>query len=322
MTIAGWRRTALFHGQLATLLDAGLPLGRALALAGAAAGGPLAGAGARWAAACEGGSRLGPALAADHEASLVVALVRAGEESGRLPDCCRRIAATCERLVRTRDEAISRLAYPTLLLHVALIAPAVPGAVLGHSSALWLLAGPAVLWAVLGTLFAAGWAGGRGGLLAHLALMRPFSFLAMPMLLANTAAVLEAAFSAGMRVQEAFALAAGACGNRLLGARLEAAGLAIEQRRLPNVAEGLAQAGLDGDLLALIQTGEVGGRLDRALLQVSTVAEQRFSSRLRWTAKIATGTVYAIALLTAAFTVLSMWGAYSSALDSALAEAG
>lgn len=307
MTLAGWRRTALFHGQLAGLLDAGLPIGRSLVLAGATAGGPMTTACASWSASCEGGSHLWTVLAASGEAPLVVALVRAGEESGRLPDCCRRIAGICERLARTRDEAVGRLIYPALLLHAALIAPAVPGAVLGRSDPLWLLAGPACLWGIIAALAAVGWITGRSGLFGRLMLRWPFSFLAMPMLTANTAAVLEAAFSAGMRVQAAFALAAGACGNQAMGARLAEAGVSIEERRLGSVAEGLAHGGIGGDLLALVQTGEAGGRLDRALAQVATLAEERFASRLRWTAKIATGTVYAIAMITAACTVLMMW---------------
>jgi type II secretory pathway component PulF len=318
MTIAGWRRTALLHGQLAGLLDAGLPIGRSLVLAGATAGGRMAAASAAWAASCEGGNRLWQVLGASGEAPLVVALVRAGEESGRLPDCCRRIADICERLARTRDEAVGRLIYPALLLHAALIAPAVPGAVLGRSDPLWLLAGPACLWGLIAALAAVGWGTGRSGLFGRLMLRRPFSFLAMPMLVANTAAVLEAAFSAGMRVQAAFALAAGACGNQAMGARLAEAGVAIEERRLDSVAEGLAHGGVGGDLLALVQTGEAGGRLDRALAQVATLAEERFASRLRWTAKIATGTVYAIAMITAACTVLMMW---SQAMGGAMTMA-
>jgi type II secretory pathway component PulF len=128
-----------------------------------------------------------------------------------------------------------------------------------------------------------------------------------PHLALSLAAVLGAAVSAGLLVPAALELAAGACANRELAARLTAVAREVRASRTPDLSAALAACGLAGDELELIRTGEKSGKLEEGLAQARSVAAERFAFRLQWTARLVTGTVYGIAVLIAAGTVLTMY---------------
>ncbi|MFM2092720.1 MAG: hypothetical protein RLZZ127_3209, partial [Planctomycetota bacterium] len=76
-------RWAQFLDHLAGTLDAGLPPGRAVAVAAEAAGGAIAARGPAWVAAIDRGTALADAI--DGTDPVVRAVLAAGERSGRLP---------------------------------------------------------------------------------------------------------------------------------------------------------------------------------------------------------------------------------------------
>src|SRR5260221_9508608 len=142
-----WTSAATFYDQLRVLLSAGMPIVQALDLAAGVAASPHRELGRGWSAGCAGGAALAVQLAQSGEPPLAVAMVRAGEASGRLPELCGEIAGHCRHAIALRTLVIGRLIYPAGLLHVALVAAAVPAVAMRGGSPWLLLARPLGLWA-------------------------------------------------------------------------------------------------------------------------------------------------------------------------------
>src|SRR4029453_14431665 len=116
------RDLVAFTQELATLVEAGLPLDRALAILGeltpSARLGAVAGA---LLAAGRGGTSLGDALAQHSPrpfSRLYVNMVRAGEKGGVLDATLKRLAEYLEESQALRDTVASALIYPALLATV------------------------------------------------------------------------------------------------------------------------------------------------------------------------------------------------------------
>jgi len=315
MAVFAWHRQGRLCESLASTLDAGLPPHAALGLAADAAGG-APGRRARSAAdAVLRSTPLSTALRNAGEEPLICAVIAAGEASGRLPPLLRQLAAAFALRARLRDEAIGRLIYPAVLIHVALFIPALPGVVLGTAPAWHLLVGPGILWALIVALVVATRLSHRSGLLGRLALRWPLRALCRPALVADAAAVLGAALAAGLLVPGALELAADACPNRELAGRLRSAGADVRNRRLPDLTAALAQCGIAGDELELVRTGERSGKLEEGLTHCRTVAAERFTLRLTWTVKLVNGTIYGLAMLVAVIVILGQAMQYGQVIQ-------
>lgn len=315
-----WSSAATFYDQLRALVTAGMPLPRALELAGDAAGGVHRAWGRRWAAGCAGGSALAPQLTAVGEGALATALVAAGEASGRLGELCGEASGFFRHLVVTRNLIISRLVYPFCLAHVALAAMAVPAVVGGHSPLL-LLAGPAALWAMIGGLALAARLASRD-LLARLALTFGAAGLTWPLVATNTCTVLHAAVAAGMLHHAALELAAPACGNRVIAGRLRAAASGLITGTVPTMAAALGGAGYSATVVQLVANGELAGKLEEALHHAAIASRESFRLRSEWSARVACGVFYGVTMLAAAFTIISLWSGYLGVINEAAAGIG
>ncbi len=300
-------RRARFFRQLAVMTRTGMPIANALRLAGDTAGGRYRSESRLWADGCTRGLNLADQLAAAREAPLPVALVRAGETTGRLPDLCGRIADHDEQMQALRSLAIGRLIYPAVLLHAALVVPVIPGVVLGDRSAAWLLVGPVVLWLVIGGLALLGRAGHRRGILARLALLPVIRLLSLPFLTGNVCLVLGCGVAAGLKHRDSLELAADACGNRLLGERLRTAAAGIDRGTIPDLTTGLREAGLAELTTSLIATGEHSGTLEKTIDQAAVAARESFQTRSTWATKIVTSGIYAAVTLFVAWKIVSMY---------------
>jgi type IV pilus assembly protein PilC len=300
---------ATFHEQLCTLLDAGMPIARSVELAGEAAGGIHQRHANTWAAGCSAGKPLAQQMRASGEAELDVALVEAGELSGRLGGMCREIAAQHRHVIALRTMVIARLAYPLCIVHVALVAAAIPGVFMRGGSPWLLLAGPACLWGLAGAGFVAVRLLGREGW-SRVALLRGARFLALPWIAANACLALRAGLTAGMLAPRALELAAEACGNRVIARRLAAAATAVLKGGLPDVTAALRSSGLPGEVVRLAEVGEHSGALDSELGRAAVLMRESFRLRSDWAARIACGTVYGLALLLGATTVIMLYASY------------
>ena len=314
-----WAPRARFYRQLGGLVRSGLALDVALPLAGDAAGGDYRARSRAWGLGCARGRPLAEQL--EGEPPTVRALVLAGERTGRLPEVCETIADLTDQARQVRSALLNRLWYPGLLLHAVLILPGLPGLVQGTTSMAGFLAGPVILWALIGSAFVAWRLGLESGLLARIALFGPIRFLTLPLLGHRLCLVAGAAHAAGFLHRQALDLAAEACGNRYLAAAVHAAALDLEVHRLSGMADALAQAGFDPTTVALVRSGEVGGRLTDSLAHAARHNRERFAIRIDLTVRIGSGLLYGLIALLVAMTVIRMYmGLYSSVLTLAETE--
>jgi len=314
MNLLGWGARARFYRQLGQLVRSGLALDVALPLAADVADGEYRQRAKGWAAGCAAGGDLAGQLA--DEPPTVVALIRAGERSGRLPEVCERIADLTDQARALRSTLLSRLWYPTVLLHAVFIVPALPGLILGTGSSVAFLVGPVILWAIVGAVAVAAHQGLADGVVARLVLCRPLRGLSMPLLADRLCLVIGAAHGAGLLHREALSLGAAACGNRILADRLRTAAEDLEAHRLATLSAALAQAGLDRTTVALIAAAEVGGRLEEGFRHASQQNRQAFAHRADVTVRLFSGAVYGLILIYVAMTIVQMYGAvYGGALE-------
>ena len=141
---------AVFTLELATLLEAGLPLDRALELITTVSDpGPLRDIVQRVHAAVRGGADLSDALADDSKlfTPFYVNMVRAGEAGGALQAALSRLGEFLERSRALRETVVSALLYPCILLGVALVSLAIiMGVVIPRFSEMFADAGAALPW--------------------------------------------------------------------------------------------------------------------------------------------------------------------------------
>jgi general secretion pathway protein F len=306
----GLQSAARFYSQLGIIHRAGIPIADSISHAGSVSGGRHQRLAPSWSAGCRAGGAVAEQLAASHEPPMAVALIRAGERSGRIPEIARMLGEYYQHLIDIRSTAIARLIYPVLLLHAALMVLALPGVVMGTSPPYMLLAGPAALWglAALGVgvfLFTR-----QSGLLGRLSLSFPLRFLVMPLICANSYRCLEAACIAGMLVPESLELTAGATVVQEMSRRMEEAARGVRDGSVPNLAEALGRCGFPTLDVGLVRNGEFAGKTEEVLGQVSVLALESFRMRSMWTAKIMTGTVYTIVAVTVGYVVISVYGGY------------
>lgn len=312
-----WARTALFHEQLAVTLDAGLSIVQAVQLASDTAGGELRAQGKTWSSGCANGRGLAEQLV--DQPPFDIALIKAGETSGRLPEMCRELAAHYRHRMALRTLVLGRLVYPVVLIHVTLLTMGIvlvfmrgwpAWTILGLLLGLWLTVGGAfAVLRLLGPLTR-----------AQIALRGPLAALTLPLVAANTCTVLRAALSAGLLMPDALELSAGACGNRVLGQRLKEAGGDLRYNRLESLGAALARCGLPALVVDHITTGERSGRLDQTLGQAATLMRESFRLRAEWTARVICGAIYGGAMLAAAAVVVVAYMGYMGLISDALQE--
>jgi general secretion pathway protein F len=302
-----WHARTIFYHQLLLLAKTGIPASEAVALAGTSSPAPYRGWAGALADGCRRGQPLAVGLRACGERPLVVALIDAGEKSGRLPDVCREIVDFYQLAVDLRRMVIGRSIYPMLLLHFAMVVlPFTQWLVSGWPA--WLmLAFPLAFWigillaVILFTLLR------RTGLLAAIALLPGARGLTMPLAVHNSLLVVNAGLEAGMLLPAALRLAAGSCGNAIISDRIRVQADAVERGRTPDLTATVQALDFPATYVALVRTGEIGGTLDEALRQAAAIARESFHSRVTWTTRVILGSVYFLVLLTVAAAILAVF---------------
>jgi type II secretory pathway component PulF len=309
--------SAAFYGQLATTLDSGLAIPRAVVLA--AGKGPYRQRAEAAAAACLGGASLAESLAEQGEHALAVALLRAGERSGHLAEHCRSLAAIYTHQQQLRQQLLSKLAYPAALVHLALLIPGLPGLVLGKHGIGTLLA-PVL---TLDLLLLAAYGALRVGLLAsnlpaRAALLPVLRGITLPLVTSRLCMALGSCLKAGMLLHEALAISSPTCGNRVIADRINALSEAILRGESLDLTTAAQRAGLAHLVVSHIASAEAAGRLDHELPRLAVAERLRGEERLQWAIRVLTGTIYLGALLFAAWTVVNLWiNTYGAALQAA-----
>lgn len=256
--------------------------------------------------ALQGGSPLATALPLSAFPAEVKATIAAGEASGRLPLLLARLADTLEAQVALRSRLVSSLAYPALLILVALgviiamllfVVPAIADQLTGSGQPLPLLTrvilglsnGVQMLWPLFLALpLLAGfglWAWQRRGDNR----MRLDTWLLSLPLVGGWLSALEGVrwarllatmLSAGLPLAEALAITAPTLGNRawrdasqkIAGQVRAGSSLSAALPLLPDP---------PGLLISLVQSGESSGRLAPLLESAATSLDRQLSDRSR-----------------------------------------
>jgi general secretion pathway protein F len=291
-----------FTQQLATLIEAGMPLDRALVIqAELASSARLRAIVADVLQRVRGGSSLADALAMHHPrpfSRLYVNMVRAGEKGGALEATLRRLAEFLEESGEFRDAIVSALIYPALLAGVGaaavifLLSFVVPRFAAIFSDVEATLPLPTlILLRVSEAIQRHGWLLGILALAAfvavRLALATPAGrlradrvLLALPIVgdvivkieMARFSRILGTLLRGGVALVGALAVVTELLGNRVLARAVASLGDGV--RRGAGLAQPMADAAIFPRLaIHMVRVGEETGRLEDTLLRVAATYE-------------------------------------------------
>lgn len=315
-----WQATARFYEQLRMLLHSGIGMQQAMGMLRDRVPRPYADWLPALSLAIDRGQPLSGQLQRFGERPLPIALIAAGERSGHLPEVCARIVDIYEQAIQVRRQCIVRSIYPVLLLHVAMIMPAVVMFFVKNSSPWWIAAGPGLFWGGLAALWAMHRIGLASGLSARIGTWPIIGGVVGAAVTANVALVLQASVSAGLGFAECLEMAATAAGNRVWRDRLKQAAYDLRHDRLDSFTAAVRQAGFPPDLTDLCSSGEVSGELDVALDRIARLQRERFSHRLQWAVRIFTGAIMAVAMLIAVIAIFSIAMTYLGMVNQVMSE--
>jgi general secretion pathway protein F len=332
--VAG-RDLVAFTQRLATLLEAGLPLDRALAIqAELAPSARLRSITNDVLASVRGGTSLADAFAKHHPqpfSRLYVNMVRAGERSGALDSTLKRMAEFLEEAQGLRDALVSALIYPALLTAVGTAAVvflmtfviprfadifrdlggAIPPptrvllAVSGWLQHFWWLLGLGGLTAALAGRLVLSTAGGRleaDRLLLRLPVLRA---VLLEYEVARLARTLGALLHSGVSLVAALALVKETSSNRYLARAV--GGLGDGVKRGAGLAKPMAEAGVFPALaIHMVRVGEETGRLEDMLLKVGATFEADTRRRLKRLIALAEPGIILVMGLLVGFIVVAM----------------
>jgi type II secretory pathway component PulF len=254
-----------------------------------------------------------------------VALIEAGQNSGRLDVCFRFLSEYYSERARLARQVISELTYPVFILHFAiLIFPTTlltrlvwQGDVIGFVLQKAAILGPLYLGAFL--LLYLGQAGHSERWRAWL----EFGLRCVPVLgaartnlaLARLSVALESLLNAGVSIIEAWELAAAASGSPALRRTVFAWRSSVQGGQTP--AEAVRASRVFPDLFTnLYSTGEISGQLDDTLRRLYRHYQEEALRKLHIFAQWAPRLIYLLVMLLIAYQVVSFWAGYYSQISN------
>lgn len=215
--------------------------------------------------------------------ALEIALVEAGERTGRLEDLLAALVRELETRRETRNRVFAAAAYPLFLVHFAILVPVgVMGAVFGPGYLVVVLPSLAVLWGL-----------GVGGYLLHAALRGSPGYarvlLSIPVLgevlrlraVARFCGAFGAVHGAGADHHEALRLATAACGNAALQGELQRADSVLREGGELAAALRSTGARLPAEVHQLVESGEASGDLERSFERLAALLGERADARTK-----------------------------------------
>jgi type II secretory pathway component PulF len=256
--------------------------------------------------------------------SFDLALIQAGENSGRLDHCFRLLAEYYRERARLARQILADLIYPAVVLHAAVLL--MPPALLTRLILQGDLGG--YLWAkaaILGPLYAAvlvalylaqdrrgeGW---RRWLEQALRRVPVLGTARAELALARLSIALESLLNAGVSVVEAWDLAAAASGSPRLRRTVAAWRAAVLAGQTP--AEAVRESRVFPDLFTnLYATGEVSGQLDDTLRRLHHHYQEEATRKMHLVAQWTPRLIYFLVIILVAYQVLSFYAGYFSQID-------
>ena len=256
-----------------------------------------------------------------------LALLEAGEHSGRLDACFRLLEGYYRERAQLARNVLSDLMYPLFVFHFAffilpidrfqrLVLNADVWPFLAQKLALFL-----PLYAVVFLIIFA--CQGRHGEFWRAIIenfLRPIPLLGTArrsLALARLAAALEALINAGVSIIDGWDLAAASSGSPALKRAVATWRPRLLAGRTP--AEVLNETPVFPELFAnLYHTGEISGQLDETLRRLHNYYQEEGTRKLRLVAKWAPWLAYLIIMGIVAYQILSFWSGYYSNLGTLL----
>jgi type IV pilus assembly protein PilC len=249
-----------------------------------------------------------------------IALIDAGERSGRLDACFRLLADYYNDQARIRKQMITPLLYPVGLVHFAALVFIVvlPFAKSQFNASIPLLLVKAVLALApfyLATAFVIYATHSRHGekwraLIESSVRRIPILGTARHYLgIARFAAALEALISAGVNIVQAFDLAGNASGS--LAVRRAVADMKPEVAAGKTPAEAMRKRSVFPDLFTnLYASGEVSGKLDETLKRLYAHYQEEGTHKLQMFAQWLPRLIYMLVAGMVAYNVIKFWTGY------------
>ena len=251
------------------------------------------------------------------------ALLRAGEESGRLDSCFKLLADYYNERARLARQVITDLAYPAFLFHFAIFIFPFAKFFTSGDWQTYLIKTVGVLIPIYALLFAMIFAAQsrhgetwRGIVEAFL---RPVPILGTArhyLALGRLAASLEALLSAGVSIIEAWELAATASGSPALKRTVLAWRPQITGGVTP--AEAVSRSSKFPQIFASQYTsGEISGKLDETLGRLARYYQEEGSRKLHAVAQWTPRAVYLFIVFMIAWHVIQFWTGYFKQVGNA-----
>ncbi|GEM_PF-742426 len=256
--------------------------------------------------------------------TLEIKTVSAGEISGNLAELFEKLALYFETLQDVKYKLISGMIYPAILLHAAIIIPAVP--LLFTKSVFAFLARilpPFILiyGASFGIFFSyrvlskPGMEEARDSLSLKLPL--GFGKLFKKVSVIRFLQAFGCLYSAGLPAIEAIKISAKSSGNRVVEREIIKSGKLVEQGSSLSAAFS-TNPFLPAIVIDMFQTGEQTGRLDETLEKAAWHLQQEVNLAVEAVLKIIPVVVYLIVALYIASIVISFYANYFSQINSLL----
>ena len=257
--------------------------------------------------------------------SFDIALLQAGENSGRLDVCFKQLAGYYQERAELVREVMTSLAYPLFILHFAIFIGPFPKFFMSGNLVAYLtetLGTLAPLYAAVVLLILA-CQGKRGetwrALIEKIGHFIPILGTARRSLaLGRLAAALEALINAGLSIINAWELAATASGSPALRRAVLQWRPGLEQGgKTPS--EQLSKCEEFPELFAnLYHSGEISGKLDETLRRLHHLYQEEGSRKLKILAKWFPILVYFAVMLKIAVQVVSFYSGYFNQINQVL----
>ena len=251
-----------------------------------------------------------------------IALVNAGDRSGRLDACFKLLAGYYEERSKMARKMIADLLYPVFLFHFAVIVFAfIDFLQPGHGLARFLCIVLGILlpiYAIAGLLIFAGqgrhgekWRSGVETVLRRIPLL---GAARRCLALARLAAALEALLNAGVIITSAWELAVAASGSPALGRAVRGWKEAVESGATP--AELIKASPEFPEMFAsLYATGEISGQLDETLGRLHRHYQEEGDGKMRLISEWSPKLVYYLVMLLIAWKIVSYYIGYFHQLE-------
>jgi type II secretory pathway component PulF len=252
-----------------------------------------------------------------------VALLQAGEHSGRLDSAFRLLGDYYQERAQIARQLIGDLAYPAFLFHFAVLILPFPEFFRTGNAFVYLAQTVGVLAPIYALVLIGVYAGQSRHGETWRALMESVLKL-VPVLgkarhdlaLARLASALEALLGAGVSILEAWDLAAAACGSPALRRTILAWRPLVDAGQTP--AEVLRTSRYFPPLFAShYATGEVSGQLEQSLHGLHQIYQEQGSRKLRALAQWTPRVIYLGVVLMIAYRVVSFWVGYFNQVSAA-----